>query len=165
MLTPFLLSQILVFFALLADIASFQCKERKNILLFFTISATLLACHYFLLDRYTAFLLVFMSAIRYAIAYFSTRKEWMYLFIAISTVATIILYKDFLDIIMYIANVIGSIVAFQKSDKSLRLLAMSWTSLVIVYNILVKTPMGVLIETIFLLSNFVGYYRYYLRKK
>jgi len=41
---------------------------------------------------------------------------------------------------------------------------MCGTSCIIVYNFLVFSPVGVLLELVFLASNFVGYYRHYLKK-
>ena len=164
MLSSFLLSQILVFFAIIADIISFQYKDRKKILICFIISAILIGIHYALLERFDAFLLIMISAIRYGVGYFSTNKNFLFLFLGISTLISYWFFQDRLDYIIYIANIIGVLVAFQKQDRYLRLLAMCGISLNILYNYLIFSPMGVLTEGIFLWSNIVGYWKYYIKK-
>jgi len=49
-----LISQALAGVAIIADVCSFQFKERKKIILFFMIAASCIALHYFLLERYVA---------------------------------------------------------------------------------------------------------------
>ena len=47
----------------------------------------------------------------------------------------------------------------------MRKLMMAGTSLAIIYNIIIFSPMGAIVEGSFLASNIIGYYRYYIRKK
>jgi len=160
---PFLASQILAGIAIIADIFSFQFKERKHIIIFFIISASCIALHYFLLERYLAAGLLCIGIIRFYISYHSTWKYWKYIFIVIFTISTAIFYKDVYDIIIYFAFVLITWGVFQKDDKKLRLFLMWGTSSVILYNFLIFSPVWVILESIFLMSNIVGYYRYYIR--
>jgi hypothetical protein len=54
---------------------------------------------------------------------------------------------------------------FQKDNKLMRKMMMWWTFLIVVYNLLIPSPMGALNEAVFLTSNFIGYRRFYLRKQ
>ncbi len=161
----FFASQILAWIAIIADVFSFQFKERKKIIVFFMIAATCIAAHYFLLERYAATALIVLGIIRFFIAYHSTWIFWKYIFIAWFAVLTYVFLKDWYDILIFLAMSLSTIASFRKDDKSLRLLMMWGTSTTIVYNVLVFSPVGILLESIFLLSNIIGYYRHYISKK
>jgi len=160
----FFFSQILAGIAIVSDIFSFQFKERKKIIIFFIISASCIALHYLLLDRVLAASLLWVWIIRFFISYHSTWKYWKYIFIGIFTLSSLIFYKDIYDGVVYIAMVLITIWVFQKEDKTLRLFLMCGTSFVILYNFLIFSPVWVLLESIFLSSNLIGYYRHYLKK-
>lgn len=160
----FFLSQVLAGIAIISDIFSFQFKERQKIIIFFIISATCIAIHYVLLGRILAASLLWVWIIRFFISYHSTWKYWKYIFISIFTIASLIFYKDIYDVVVYIAMVLITIWVFQKEDQHLRLFLMCGTSFVVLYNFLIFSPVGVLLESIFLSSNLIGYYRHYLKK-
>ena len=42
---------------------------------------------------------------------------------------------------------------------------MAGTFLIIIYNAVIFSPMGVIAETSFLLSNIIAYYRHYIKNK
>ena len=161
----FFASQVLAGIAMIADIFSFQFKERKKIILFFIIAASCVALHYLLLERYVWAVVVWLGIIRFFIAYKSTWKYWKYIFIALFSLTTYILFKDWFDLIVLLGMTFITIGVFQKDDKLLRLFMMTGTSCVILYNFLIFSPVWVLLESIFLMSNIIWYYRYYIRKK
>lgn len=160
----FFISQILAGIAIIADICSFQFKERKKIIIFFMIAASCIALHYFLLERYVATLLIWVGIIRFFIAYHSTWIYWKYIFIWIFGGTTVLFYKDIYDILILLAMSLSTIASFQKDDHSLRLIMMWGTMSTILYNTLIFSPVWVMLEAIFLWSNLVWYYRYYLKK-
>ena len=155
----FFASQVLAWIAIIADIFSFQFKERKKIIVFFMIAATCIAAHYFLLERYAATAVVTLGIIRFFVAYHSTWVYWKYIFIALFAVMTYVFFKDWYDIFIFLAMSITTIGVFQKDDRPLRLLMMGGTSTTIIYNFLVFSPIGILLESIFLVSNIIGYNR------
>lgn len=161
----FLASQILAGCAIIVDIFSFQFKQRKKIILFFMIAAICIALHYLLLDRVLAACLLWVGIVRFFISYHSTQKYWIYIFISIFGVSSILFYKDIYDAVVFVAMSLITVGVFQKDDKHLRQFMMCGTSLVILYNFLIFSPVGVLLESIFLWSNLVGYYRHYIKKR
>ncbi len=161
----FLVSQVFAGVALVSDIVSFQVKERKKIIIFFLISASCIAIHYILLDRYLAATLLGIGVIRFIIAYYRTDIYWMYIFISLYLFATLFLYKDAYDLIVLLGMSLSTIASFQSHDKPLRQIMMSATSCSILYNTLIFSPVGVLLEVVFLMSNFVWYWRHYIVKK
>ncbi len=160
----FLFSQIFAGIALLFDIFSFQFKKRKKILLCFVVSGFCLMTHYFLLNKITTGFIFLVVTIRYITSYFSSNKKFIYLFIFINTCILFYFYKEFYDLISYIGITITTIAIFQIDNKKLRKITMCGTSFILLYDILIFTPMGILAEIVFLSSNIIGYYRYYIKK-
>ena len=160
----FLVSQIFAGLAIVFDTASFQLKTRRFIVASLAISSSLMASHYFLLNKNIAGLLVLISLARFITAYFSQHKYFISAFLLLSTFTTIYFYKAPIDLLVYIGAMVSTISAFQKNDKKLRQIMMLGTVFFIIYNILITSPTGALVEAIFLGSNLVGYYRHYLRK-
>lgn len=160
----FFFSQVFAGLAIIADIFSFQFKERQKIIIFFMIAASCIALHYLFLERYVAALLIAVGILRFFVAYHRTDTILIYLFTVIYTCITYVFYKDIFDIIVYIATILITIWVFQSNDRYLRLYMMCGTSFVILYNFLIFSPVWVLLESIFLSSNLIGYYRHYLKK-
>ena len=160
----FLASQIFAGIALILSVLSFQFKERKQIILFFIIAAVCTGLHYFLLARYVAAVLIVIWIVRFVCSYYSTQWYWKYIFIALFAVATVFFYKDYYDVLIFAAMTISTISSFRKDDYSLRLLMMLATVIAILYNVLIFSPIGTTLQVIFLWSNIVGYWRYYLKK-
>lgn len=164
-LTPaFIASQVLVFFALGFDFLSMQYKKRKYTLLCLLTSASLISIHYFLLSKVVAGIIILVSVIRYITCYYTTDKKFLYLFLSINTAIFIITYAEIYDTVIYLALLFITVGVFQKNNKWLRKLMMVGTSMLVVYNLIIFSPMAVIVEGSFLASNFIGYYRHYLRK-
>jgi hypothetical protein len=161
----FIASQILMFIAMGFDFLSFQFKERKKLFLCLIVSASLISTHYFLLGRTVAGIIVFFSVLRFITCMFTTNKKFLLLFIVLNTLALIFTYQNAYDLIIYIGICIFIIGNFQKKDKNMRRLMMLGTSLIIIYNALIFSPMGVIVEASFLTSNIIGYYRFYVKNK
>jgi hypothetical protein len=73
-------------------------------------------------------------------------------------------YSSPASLFMFGAMILFTIGAFQKNDKFLRLLMMTGTILVITYDVIIFSPMAILLESFFLVSNILGYYRFYIQK-
>lgn len=162
---PFFLSQVFAGIAMLLDICSFQFKERKKIILFLILAATCIGIHYLFLERYVWAAIWSIGIIRLITSYYSTNKLWIVLYVALYVVATYVLFKDMYDLILLAWMTLSTVSIFQSRDQNLRLIMMSGTSLVILFNFLIWSPIGMLMEAVFLWSNMVWYYRHYIRKK
>lgn len=164
-MNPFILSQVLAGIAFASDIASFQFKHRRHILICFILSTLLLSAHFFLLESYISSAVVFLSFLRVVVAYFRTDYRYILLFSAL-TVVVFFGLQDFSisSFLALIAGIIFSVAAFQPKDKLLRLYTMLGMVFWIPHVFLVGTPIGFSVEIFFLLSNLVGYWRYYGKK-
>jgi len=160
----FIISQIAVFIAMLFDFASMQFKKRQATFLCLIISATLISTHYFLLNRVAAGVIVFISVLRFITCYFTTNKKYLFLFIGLNTLSLFFTYKTPSDLLIYLGLILIIIGNFQESNSLMRRLMMVGTSIIVFYNFIIFSPMGMVTEGSFLLSNFIGYYRYYIKK-
>jgi hypothetical protein len=160
----FLISQILVGIAFITDFLSFQFKDRKKILLLLCISVILISSHYFLLGKVTASVLTTISLLRFSIAYFSTKKIWMFLLLSLTLLSFIFTYTKPISFIVLLGAILMTVGAFQEKDQNLRRIMMIGATLIIIYDSLIFSPMAILLGITFLISNLIGYYRFYVRK-
>ncbi len=164
-MSNFLLSQILIGFAICTDTLSFQFKDRKKIVACLLVSCTLISTHFMLLGHWTAAFLGLIAAARFTTSIFSTSKKLMGVFIFATILISIFTYEGILSILGCTGGIFGTIASFCKEDKLLRQLMLVGTSLWIVHNFLAGSPGAVLMEAIFISSNLVGYFRFYIRPK
>ncbi len=164
-MSNFLLSQILIGIAICTDTLSFQFKERKKIVACLLVSCTLISTHFMLLGHWTAAFLGIIAAVRFMTSIFSTSKKLMGLFIVATILISIFSYEGLLSILGCTGGIFGTVASFCKEDKQLRQLMLVGTSLWIVHNFLAGSPGAVLMEAIFISSNLVGYFRFYIRPK
>lgn len=164
-MSDFLLSQVLVSVAIGFDILSFQLKKREHILLCLSLAGVFIAIHFFLLQNITAFMLIVLAIIRYVSSYFSTSKQLMYLFLSLGFLSFIFTFKGLLSTISLLGSSFQTIASFQKEDKTLRLLMIVGTTFWLIHNYLANSPIATLMEMVFLTSNLIGYYRFYIKPK
>ena len=55
--------------------------------------------------------------------------------------------------------------SFNHNDKFLRLMMISGGTLWIIHNFILGSPVGLIVETVFVVSSCIGYYRFYIAKK
>lgn len=164
-MSNFVLSQILIAIAICTDTMSFQFKERKKIVACLLISCILISTHFMLLGHWTAACLGLVAALRFATSMFTTSKKLMVLFLVANIAILFFTYAGLLSILGCAGGLFGTVASFCKEDKLLRQLMLIGTILWIVHNVLAGSPGAVLMEAIFISSNLVGYFRFYIRPK
>lgn len=160
---PFIVSQVAMFIAMGFDFLSLQYKKREYTFLCLIISASLISAHYFLLNKIAAGVIVFISVLRFITCYFTTNKKYLFIFIALNTISLFFTYKTPSDLIIYVGLIIFIVGNFQEDNKLMRKLMMGGTSIIVLYNAIIFSPMGVIAEGSFLISGFIGYYRHYIK--
>ncbi len=78
---------------------------------------------------------------------------------------TIYTWEGALSLLAGTAGITGTVAAFNNNDKRLRQIMFVTTSLWILHNILAGSPGAVAVELVFLSSNVIGYFRYYILPK
>ena len=159
----FALSQILIGVAICTDILSFQFKKRTHILYCLLVSCVMISLHFVCLGHWTAAALGLVAATRFSICLHSTSRKVLWLFLGITVGVTVLTYDGLLSLLGCSGALFGTVASFNKNDQHLRQIMAIGTSLWLVHNILAGSPGAVVMEVIFLSSNLVGYFRYYIR--
>ncbi len=160
-LSTFLLSQVLASFAFLFGITSYQFKDRRKILICWTLVAAFNSAHFLLLDRPGAGVLAILSGIRVFTSVFSTDRRFMHLFLILSLLSFFWVYQTPLSLLALLGSAVGTCASFQPADRTIRILMMICTLSWGIHNALAGTPVAALMEACFLVSNFLGYWRHY----
>ncbi|GGF08950.1 YgjV family protein [Pseudoalteromonas gelatinilytica] len=161
----FILSQCLVAIATLLDLASFQFKQRQVILACLFSSVLLTSVHFMLLENFSAASLMLIAALRYGYCIFACKSWVMIAFMLLSISAVVFTWQSWVSFIALSATLLQTYASFQGKDFTLRILMIVGTIGWIVHNILVFSPLAVLMETVFLISNLVGLWRFYAHPK
>jgi hypothetical protein len=161
----FLLSQILVTVTLILECFAMQLKNKNYILAFLSISCFFNGLHYLILEQPTAGYIFLFSSIRFLISI-----KWKYQWISavslcVSLFIVIKTYIGLLSILGFIATIFITVGSFSQNDKLLRVMMIIGGSIWFVHNVILWSPVGILVETIFVGSSLVGYYRYYIAGK
>ncbi|WP_213999098.1 YgjV family protein [Arsukibacterium sp.] len=142
-----------------SGIFAFWQQQRSAMLKFWFISAVVNASHFALLGQYEAALFVGLTAIRFLVAAIQPRQHWMLLFMLAATLILLSTYNSPLNLLPYAAAMLGTYGSFQTSLGRVRLCMAVGASSWIIHNILVGSPVAVMMELAFLLSNLVGFIR------
>lgn len=162
-MSTFLLSQILVGFTIVFDLMSFQFKSQRSIVICLFLAASLNATHFILLEQWTAAGLISLGAIRYLTSIFTTAKVMIAIFSIGSLIVTFFTFVGLISLLACIGSLLKTAATFFENDKHLRQLMIIGTVCWIVHNLFAGSPAAVAMEVLFVLSNLIGYYRYYLR--
>ena len=164
-MNTFVISQILVGIAICFDLLSFQLKKRTHIVLCLSVAGIFISTHFLLLEKWTAAVLMAIAVARYVTSYFSTSKKLMALFVSGSIVSAFFTFQGYLSILSCLGSTFQTLGSFSNNDKKLRQLMIIGTLFWLFHNYFASSPAAVLMEILFLSSNFIGYYRFYLKKQ
>jgi len=161
----FWISQGLIGIAFVFALISFQFKKREHILLSFIGCLFFIGLHFYILDLQTAAWLFWLGMARYIVALFSISKLWVYFFSLLTIGVFIWTFEEPLEWLVLIGNLIFVYAGFQKNDKTLRELNFVAGVVYLCYMVTIGSPAMIILESFFLISNIVGYYRFYLKPK
>jgi len=162
--SAFLISQLLAAVAFLFGIASFQFKARKAVLLCIFFCAIFNSFHFFTLERFGVGTLILVMSLRFLVAAFWPSQRGMLVFIVLAIISFSFSYEYPVSLLGLAATLLGTVGSFKKSDRDVRLYLMAASALWVVHNLFVGTPVAVLMEASFMLSNFIAWKRYYPTK-
>jgi hypothetical protein len=119
--------------------------------------------HFALLEVWTAVGLGIIAGVRFVACYFTTSKKIMMLFLLVVLITCYVTFNGYLTILSGAAAVLNTVGSFCRSDKNMREIIFFGTTCWLIHNIIAGSPTAVLLEAVFLLSNMLGYYRYYIK--
>ena len=161
-MSAFALSQLFIGVTFFVDLASFQFKQQRHVLMCLAVAASMIGVHFLLLQVYTAAVLGFLASARFVTAIFTSSGKLYALFIALVLLNGVVTWSGLLSALGTLGALLSTTAAFSASDKRFRLIMMLASLVWIVHNVLAATPAAILLEVVFLGSNLLGYYRYYL---
>ena len=159
-MTPFIISQILAFITLIIGMASFQFKDRQNILRGWFFAAMFAAVHFYYLGNIEAAVLVAIIGVRFLVSSITFDKRLMYFFMGISIAAYAYTYTQPVSLLALTAAMIGTWGTFQRSQTTVRLTMMSTELLWVLHNFIIWSPVAVGMEVLFFASNMLGFIRH-----
>lgn len=164
-MSDYVLSQALVAVVFVFDLASFQFRDKRLVLVCLAFSALLLGGHFYLVEAYTGAVLGFVAAARFITAIFTSARWLYFVFLSLVLINGVLSYVGLTTVLATIGSLLSTTAAFSGTDRRFRQGMMLASLFWIVHNILVGSPGAVILETFFLGSNLVGYYRYYWRSR
>ncbi|WP_426357377.1 YgjV family protein [Pseudocolwellia sp. HL-MZ19] len=161
----FFLSQILVTFTLVIECYAMQLKDKNRILALLSVSCLFNGFHYLLLDQPTAGYIFLFSSIRFLIS-IKWKFQWMAAAsLCVSLFICIYTYVGLLSVLGFIATIFITTGSFSSNDKFLRIMMILGGSLWLIHNAILWSPVGILVEIVFVGSSAIGFYRYYIAKQ
>lgn len=157
----YLAAQLFGLISVVISVVSQQFKLREKILIAFIFANLFNAVHFYLLGAMTGLALAIIGAFRFGIAIKSTSKIWLYIFLAINTVAAYLMFEGLaLTGVSYLAATFIIISSFLKNDSAMRLAiivgALGW----LIYGVLIGSIIAIVANLLFLASSIIGWYRH-----
>jgi hypothetical protein len=161
MISLFVWSQILAAIGMGISVTSAQIKNPIVLRVMFFISALFRGTHFILLGAPQAGIVTFLTGSRWLTSIF-THKKWIKIFfIIIIMIAGWFNHAGIISALPVISGVLGTLAAFSQSDRNMRVYLIIAMILWVIHNIVIFTPIGILSSVFFLISNFIGYERFY----
>ena len=175
-----LVAQIIGIVAMILTCFSFQCKEKKNVLIFQMCGSSLFTINFFLLGAYSGALLNALGIFR-AIVFINEKTfrpkhpAWLVAFCMIffMSYASVFLFfgkplivKNFVVELLPVIAMIASTISFRYSDaKTVRLYGLISSPLWLSYNIFCFSIGAIICEVLNLFSIVIGILRFDIPKK
>lgn len=160
-----LLGQILGIFSFIIFFISYQAKNSKKLLILQTVGTSTLVIHYFLIGADSGFALNIVCIVR-NILYYNKNKGFLacrfipyLLALAVGFVGALS-WEGPISLIIIIALMVNTVCLSVSNTQFLRKSVVLTCSMLIVYNVCVKSYGGILNESISVISSLIGLYRY-----
>ena len=154
----YILSQILVIVYYLIYSSTFHLKDSKKILILGIIATIISSISYLLLTAYTGMAMCFVAIIRNLLFTKEKNSSFNLILIFLLTVAaSIFTYESYFCLFNIIATLIYTYALWQKNTRIYKLLGILVNGLMIIYNIYIKSILGVVLISIAFISSIAGY--------
>lgn len=166
----FIVAQIIGILLIILNVISMQLKNKKNIVFVLLIINLLAAINLMMLGSYTGSIICFFAAVQVIINSFFERKNKeiskviLGFYVIISITCGVITYKTMFDILPIISSILFTITIIQKKEKNIRRIHLINMSLWVVYDFISAAYTNVISDSITLVSDLVGIYRFDIRK-
>ena len=162
----FVIAQIVSVITIITTVLALFQKEKFKTMILFTISNISMMATYSLLGRWLSLILVGIAGVRTFIYYLYAVKNLkpnyivMVAFEVVLVIVSILLWEDYLDLLMLINLCMLTYMTWQDNMKLIRAGYVVSALLLITYDILVKAYVGMISEVILLVSSAISIIRY-----
>lgn len=154
----YILSQVLVIVYYLIYSYTFHLKDSKKILIFGIIATIISSISYILLDAYTGMAMCFVAIIRNLLfAKDKNNKLNLILIFILTIIASAFTFNSYFCLFNIIATLIYTYALWQKNTKTYKLLGIIVNGLMIVYDIYIKSILGVILISVAFISSILGF--------
>ena len=156
----FLWSQVLAGMTLITGMTAFQFRERVTMLRTWALGASFAAVHFFLLGSFEAGILVAVTALRFVVSSFTTDWRMMWLFLTLSVAGFAFTYAGPASLLPLFATLVGTVGSFHGTGNAVRYSAMVAEGTWIIFDIIIWSPVAIVMEVLFFTSNLIGLIRH-----
>lgn len=167
----FLITQILGLIGTILAIIAMQLKEKKKIIILFTIGNFIYAVSFTLLGAYSGAAICFIAAVQTAITYvYESRdkklSELMILFFIVTQIiAGVFTFIKVIDILPVICSILYVFSIIQKKERNIRILLFSNVFLWIIFDVYVAAYTTMISHLFIIVSTSIAIIRYDVIKK
>lgn len=169
----YILSQIAAFIALIITLISYHLKHKKKIFKMMCLSNIFNIMHYLCLGAYSGCITKIIALARNL---FIVKKEnnkkldkliYLILFIGVYIISGVLTYNNLYSLLPLISATIFMIVTWNGKELQIKRIAFYCYFLWLLYNILIFSIVGIIANTISLISTFIAYqnYKRYLKNR
>ena len=159
-----LIAQIFALCSSLCLLLSFWQKKRIQILFFQTLDSVFDIIQYFLLGAYTGSCISLLGALRAYTFSKTNYKFFLYLFLVLYTLASILTFDGMISIIPLLAALLYTLVTWNKKEKYIRMFSILVFSLWFLYDILVQAYVSSCTDLVLIISNSLALYKLDFKK-
>ena len=153
----YIISQILVVIYYLVYTSTYSLKDKEKILIIGIIATIISSLSYLLLGAYTGVAMCIIAMIRNIYFYKSKNISSLLIILVITIIASILSYQNIYSIFTISATIIYTYGLWQAKTKTYKLLGISVNLLMIIYNISIKSIMGVIFMSLAFITSVIGY--------
>lgn len=173
----YIFSQICVIMYYILVIATYQIKSRKKILIMNMVGLIIMGISYFCLSAYSGVSMVILGIVRNTMFYIDEVKGKnsekitkhnvveLTILIVLAAIFSIFTYEGLLSLMSVAATMIYTISIWQKNTKVYRLLGIPIGVAGILYNVYIKSILGIVFEGFSFISAAIGSFREIFKKK
>lgn len=163
--TMYYIGQGLGVLGIVLGFVSMQMKTRDKLLLVHLSLTACFALHYGLIGAWSGMALNIISSIRNITYYFlgrkgEVKKGWGILFALVMGVVGIFSWQNWYSVFVVVGLTLNSYAMSFTNPQSIRKSILVTSPLALVYNILVLSVGGIVLETVNIVSAALGIYRY-----
>ena len=156
-----ILSHVMGGVAILLGFVSFQMHKRKSLLIVQILTTLAFCAHYSLIGAWAGFSLNTIGAVR-NFAYYHRDKKWLstwltpVVFAAAMLTVGFITWQGYQDLFYISSMAISSFAMYYFGPQNIRKSILLTSTLVLIYDVLVGSPWGIVYESVAIISAIIG---------